>query len=527
MFEKKVVLLIYETLYSLNGGVSMKGIHVGAIDNVATAIQPLHKGDVVLDVTIQEDIPKGHKFATAQIPKGSPVIKYDSHIGIAEVDIEPGQWVHVHNIEGERGRGDVDSLVRNIEQDGSRNKAVEHVDTKYSLTGYRRADGSFGFRNHILVIPSVHCANKVVERIANGVMYSDANRREDTKVVYVSHQHGCSELSYDADQTTDVIVGTAANPNVYAVLLVGLGCEVVQAEETAKKIKARAPYKRVEFFNIQDCGGTDKSIKKGMELVKEMLAEALKEERSAGDLTDVVLGTECGGSDSFSGLSANPALGVASDIVVSQGGAVILAETTELIGAEHILAQRGINTEAKQAILDTIKGYEKVVLDSHADIRGANPSPGNIEGGLSSIEEKSLGCIYKAGNSAVVAVKPYAAPITDKGLTFMNTPGNDIEQLSGMVAGGCNICVFTTGRGTPTGSPITPTIKIASNTYTFENMNDSIDLNGGTIIDGSKTIKDVGVEIVEAIVTYGNGEMTKAELNEQNDFSIWRLATTV
>ena len=322
-------------------------------------------------------------------------------------------------------------------------------------------------------------------------------------------------------------MGTAANPNVYGVLVVGLGCEVVQAHTVAEEIKDRAPYKKVEFFNIQACGGTEKSIRRGMDIVKNMLAEALKEERTEGTLADVVLGTECGGSDSFSGLSANPALGVASDIVVSHGGAVILAETTELIGAEHILAKRGINEKVSKEIMSTIKGFEQVVIDSNADIRGANPSPGNIEGGLSSIEEKSLGCIYKAGNSPVVAVKDYAKPITDKGLTFMNTPGNDIEQLSGMVAGGCNVCVFTTGRGTPTGSPIAPTIKVSSNTFTFNNMNDAIDLNAGTVVEGTKTIKEVGYEIVDAIVEVADGKLTKAEQNEQNDFSSWRLATTV
>lgn len=505
----------------------MKGIHVGSIDNVATAIEPLQVGEEVLGVVIKEPIPKGHKFATERIAKGSPVIKYDSHIGVAEVDIEPGQWVHVHNIEGERGRGDLDSEVRDIDQDVERKTNIEKGKDSYKLTGYRRSDGSFGFRNHILVIPSVHCANKVVERIANGVMYSDVERRDDTKVVYVNHQHGCSELSYDADQTKDVIVGTAANPNVYGVLVVGLGCEVVQAYTVAEEIKARAPYKKVEFFNIQATGGTEKSIRRGTEIVKNMLAEALKEERSEGTLADVVLGTECGGSDSFSGLSANPALGVASDIVVSHGGAVILAETTELIGAEHILAKRGINGVVSEQIMSTIKGFEQEVIDSNADIRGANPSPGNIEGGLSSIEEKSLGCIYKAGNSPVVAVKDYAKPIVDKGLTFMNTPGNDIEQLSGMVAGGCNIAVFTTGRGTPTGSPIAPTIKVSSNTFTYNNMNDAIDLNAGTVVDGKQTIKEVGYEIVDAICEVANGKLTKAEHNEQNDFSIWRLATTV
>lgn len=505
----------------------MNAIHVSELDNVATALEPLKKGDVALGVTILQDICKGHKFATADIKKGEPVIKYTSHIGIASCDIKAGEWVHVHNIEGERGRGDTDSGVRDIRQDVYSKATVAQSDKTYKLMGYRRCDGSFGFRNRILVIPSVHCANKVVESIANAVTYSDEAKNDETNVVYVTHQHGCSELSYDARQTQDVIVGTGANPNVYGVLVVGLGCEVVQAKAVAEEIKERAPYKDVEYFTIQETGGTGKSIEKGVQIVKKMLAEVLKVEKSEGSLADVVLGTECGGSDSFSGLSGNPSLGAASDMIIQHGGSVILAETTELIGAEHILASRAVNDTVKEAILSTIKGYEATVIKSHADIRGANPSPGNIEGGLSSIEEKSLGCIYKAGNQPVVAVKEYAEQITDKGLTFMNTPGNDIEQLSGMVAGGCNICVFTTGRGTPTGSAVAPTIKLATNSAVFNSMNDSIDLNAGTVIEGTQNIQEVGEEILDFIVAVSNGKLTKAEINRQNDFSIWRLATTV
>lgn len=505
----------------------MNAIHVSELDNAATALEPLKKGDVALGVTVLQDIPKGHKVATSDIKKGEPVIKYASHIGIANCDIKAGEWVHVHNLEGERGRGDTDSGVREIKQGVYSKTTVAHSDKTYKLMGYRRCDRSFGFRNHILVIPSVHCANKVVERIANAVRYSDEAKNDETNVVYVTHQHGCSELSYDARQTQDVIVGTGANPNVYGVLVVGLGCEGVQAKDIAEEIRERAPYKEVEYLTIQETGGTLKSIEKGVQIVKKMLAEALKVQKSEGSFADIVFGTECGGSDSFSGLSANPTLGVVSDIIIQQGGSVILAETTELIGAEHILSSRAINDTVKDAILSTIKGFEDAVIKSHADIRGANPSPGNIEGGLSSIEEKSLGCIYKAGNMPVVAVKEYAKKITDKGLTFMNTPGNDIEQLSGMVAGGCNICVFTTGRGTPTGSAITPTIKLASNSDVFNSMNDSIDLNAGTVIEGTKSIQEVGEEILEFIVAVSNGKITKAEINEQNDFSIWRLATTV
>lgn len=505
----------------------MKAIHVSEMDTVATALEPLKQGEKILGTTILQEIRKGHKFATVDIKKGEPVIKYTAHIGIAATDIKAGEWVHVHNIEGERGRGDTDREVRDIKQDVYANTNVMQSDASYKLMGYRRPDKSFGFRNHVLVIPSVHCANKVVERIANHIRFSDEKKTDDTNVVYVTHQHGCSELSYDARQTQDVLVGTGANPNVFSVLVVGLGCEGVPAKSVAEEIKARTSYKSVEYFTIQDVGGVQDSVEKGITIVKKMLAEALKVKKTPGDLSDVVLGTECGGSDSFSGLSANPSLGAASDIVIGQGGSVILAETTELIGAEHILAKRAVNAQVKQEILDTIKGFEDLVIKSHADMRGANPSPGNIEGGLSSIEEKSLGCIYKAGNQPVVAVKGYAKPVTDKGLTLMNTPGNDIEQLSGMVAGGCNICVFTTGLGTPTGSPVTPTIKLSSNSAIYHKMSDVIDLNAGSVIEGTKSFQDVGEEILAEMIAVSNGKLTKAEQNEQNDFSIWRLATTV
>lgn len=501
-------------------------IIVNEHDNVATALQNLSAGSEVNGITLLEDISQGHKFATRPIVKGEPVLKYASHIGLATVDIQAGQWVHIHNIEGERGRGDTDKDIDNDQTVLIKDKAVHQNDKKFVLQGYRRPDGKFGFRNHVLVIPSVHCANKVVEQIAQFFTFQEAGR-DDTRVKFVNHQHGCSELDFDARQTQDVFVGTGANPNVYAVLVVGLGCEVVQSASVAAEIKALTPYKPVEFFTIQGVGGQQNAVKKGREIVARLLEEALQQEKSEGSLADVILGTECGGSDSFSGLSANPSLGAAADVVIQQGGAAILAETTELIGAEHILAKRACSSEVRTQILDTIKGYEETVLATGSDIRGANPSPGNIEGGLSSIEEKSLGCIYKAGNQPVMSVVGYAQQITAKGMTLMNTPGNDIEQLSGMVAGGCNVCVFTTGRGTPTGSPIVPTIKVSTNNATAQNMADCIDLNAGQVLEGSKNIAQMGDEILECIVKVSEGMLVKAEINDQNDFSVWRLATTV
>ncbi|MEB2817417.1 UxaA family hydrolase [Campylobacter upsaliensis] len=384
------------------------------------------------------------------------------------------------------------------------------------IMGYRREDDKFGLRNKVIIIPSVHCANKVCENIA----------KKCDGAVYINHQHGCSQLEFDALQTRDVLIGHGTNANVFGVLIVGLGCEVIQAEALALKIKEATPYKKVEFLVIQEEGGSQKSIEKGVKIINAMLKEAANFQKSEGDFSDLILGTECGGSDSYSGLSANPALGSLSDFIIDEGGAVILAETTELIGCETILAKRAKNDKVAKKVYDTILNYENLVKSFHADIRGANPSPGNIAGGLSSIEEKSLGCVYKAGTRTLMDVIDYAKPVLSKGLTFMNTPGNDIEQLSAMVAGGANICVFTTGRGTPTGSAIVPTIKMSSNSFCYQNMNDCIDINAGEILDGAKTKEDIRDELIELIVKIGDGHLVKAELNEQNDFSVWRLATT-
>ncbi|WP_270970403.1 UxaA family hydrolase [Campylobacter upsaliensis] len=384
------------------------------------------------------------------------------------------------------------------------------------IMGYRREDDKFGLRNKVIIIPSVHCANKVCENIA----------KKCDGAVYINHQHGCSQLEFDALQTRDVLIGHGTNANVFGVLIVGLGCEVIQAEVLALKIKEATPYKKVEFLVIQEEGGSQKSIEKGVKIINAMLKEAANFQKSEGDFSDLILGTECGGSDSYSGLSANPALGSLSDFIIDEGGAVILAETTELIGCESLLAKRAKNDKVAKKVYDTILNYENLVKSFHADIRGANPSPGNIAGGLSSIEEKSLGCVYKAGTRTLMDVIDYAKPVLSKGLTFMNTPGNDIEQLSAMVAGGANICVFTTGRGTPTGSAIVPTIKMSSNSFCYQNMNDCIDINAGEILDGAKTKEDIRDELIELIVKIGDGHLVKAELNEQNDFSVWRLATT-
>lgn len=386
-----------------------------------------------------------------------------------------------------------------------------------NFMGYRRPDGTVGIRNHIMVLPTVNCANQVARGIATNVRGT----------VWVEHQHGCSQLGADAEQTARAFIGHGIHPNVYGIVVVGLGCEVIRAQDIAAEIKKQCPHKPVHTIIIQDEGGSLKSIQAGAAAAQRMMIEASMLAREPIDASELILGTECGGSDACSGLSGNPALGAASDLLIDAGGTSILAETAELIGAEHIIAERAVNEEVKAKCYATIRDFEESAKQMGVDMRGSNPTPGNIEGGLSSIEEKSLGCVYKGGSRPLQAVIGWAEKVPAKGLVFMNTPGNDIEQLTGMVAGGCHICVFTTGRGTPTGSAIAPTIKVATNTAMFQRMGDNMDLNAGTIITGEETVQLVGKRIFEEMLAVASGKLTKAEILGHNDFAIMRIGPTM
>lgn len=383
--------------------------------------------------------------------------------------------------------------------------------------GFRRPDGQVGIRNNVLIIPSVVCAN----RVARGISQQVAG------TTWVEHQHGCTQLGADAELTARVLIGHGIHPNVYGVVVVGLGCETVRARDIAAAIKKKCPYKPVHLVIIQDEGGSIKAAAAGASAARVMVAEASAIEREDIDASELILGTECGGSDACSGISANPALGVASDMIIDAGGTVILAETTEIIGAEHIIAARAVSEDVSTKCFETIKSCELLATNMGVDMRGGQPTPGNIEGGLSTIEEKSLGCIYKAGSKPLQDVIDYAAPITQKGLVWMNTPGQDVEQLTGMVAGGCHLVVFTTGRGTCCGSAIAPTIKVSTTTQLFERMNDNIDLDAGAIVTGKETVAQVGQRIFQEILATASGKQTKSEILGFNDFAINRIGPTM
>ncbi|MFC7392250.1 UxaA family hydrolase [Scopulibacillus cellulosilyticus] len=383
------------------------------------------------------------------------------------------------------------------------------------LLGYRRPDGRVGIRNHVLILPTITCAAQTAQRITDLV---------DGTVSFI-HQHGCAQVGADYDQTFRTYVGMGANPNVYGVVVLGLGCETLQAMKIAGQIKKQTG-KPVELVSIQEHGGTLDAIAKGAKIAAKMVQEASMEKRVPFDFSELIVGTECGGSDACSGLSANPAVGEVSDMIVDRGGTAILAETTELIGAEHLLAERAADDQVAKRVYEVIEAMEHRSIEMGVDIRTGNPSPGNIEGGLSSLEEKSLGAAKKAGSRPLQELVDYAEVPKKKGLVWMDTPGHDIEQLTGMVAGGAQIVLFTSGRGTPTGSPIAPTIKISTNTAMYERMFDNMDINAGTIIDGIETPKDVGKRILGEIALTCSGKKTKAEILKQHDFGIWRIGPT-
>ena len=383
------------------------------------------------------------------------------------------------------------------------------------IMAYKRADGSVGIRNKVLILPSVVCAAETARMIAMQVQGT----------VALQNHLGCGQIGRDARMTIDTLVGLGKNPNVFAVLVVGLGCETARPKEVAKAIAESG--KPVECVIIQEAGGSLNAVSQGVRIAMDLVARASLEQRVPCDASDLVVAVECGGSDPTSGVAANPSVGSACDRVVRAGGTVVLSETTELIGAEHILAARSVSPEVGEQLCSICRQMEQRALDMGTSLRGGNPSPGNIAGGLTTLEEKSLGCVHKAGTSVLREVLPYGAVPTKKGLVMMDTPGFDVDSVTGMVAGGAQICVFTTGLGTPVGNPIAPVIKVTGNPSTFAKMQDNMDINAGVILEEDVTIDDMGGTIFEEIIAVANGKQTRAEILGYCESSFWRCGTCV
>jgi altronate dehydratase large subunit len=397
---------------------------------------------------------------------------------------------------------------------GEETKLKGEINNMKEFMAYVRENGDIGIRNHVLIVPTVVCANHTVQLL--GQIFEDA--------IIVNHQHGCSQGGEDLKQTFRTLLGLASNPNVAAVLIVGLGCEAIKVDDLAKEVSKTG--KIVSTIEVQKSGSVSKAVEQGKKELLLMFDKISKYKREMVSIERLILGTECGGSDAFSGISANPALGKASDLIVEHGGSVILSETSEIIGAEHILQRRCINTEVGKRLIFVVNRFEQRALEMGINIREGTTSPGNIKGGLTTLEEKSLGCIYKGGETEIKEVIDYACKPSKRGLIVMDTPGDDVESMSGMVAGGAQLIVFTTGMGTPTGCPIAPVIKVSSNSPVYNRMSEHIDINAGEIIDGNKNIEELGQDIFQFIFKVANGFLTKAEISKQWDFSINRIGPT-
>ena len=374
--------------------------------------------------------------------------------------------------------------------------------------GYRRANGIAGARNHVLIFPTVICASAVAEMIY----------REVLGTTYVTHPHGCGHMGVEKEHIIKTMAGFCANPNIAGVLLVGLGCELITPEIIANKLDIAD--QRYETISIQNEGGTVKTVEKGKKLVERLLKEAASATREPIDVSELIVGTNCGGSDTFSGLTANPALGHACDRLVNAGGTVFLTETPEMIGAEQVLARRAASEEVKRRIYQITSETEAVAFKAGVDIRGSEPSPGNIEGGLTTLEEKSLGAVLKGGSTPINQVLDFAEKPTEKGLIIMDGPAYDAVSNTGMIAGGAQVIVFTTGRGTPLGAPVAPVIKVATNSRIYQHMQDNIDINAGEILEGKETIESIGERIFQEIVEVASGKETKAEMLGHHEFAI-------
>lgn len=381
--------------------------------------------------------------------------------------------------------------------------------------GYRRGNGGIGVRNHVLVFPTVICASTVAQMIS----------REVPGTVCVTHPHGCGHLGEEREHMIRAMAGFCGNPNVAGVLLVGLGCELLTPDLIAEELHKTG--QRVKTISIQAEGGTANTVTKGKQLTEKLLEEAAGAKRELADVSELILGTHCGGSDTLSGLTANPALGVACDLLVAEGGTAMISETAEMLGAEHILARRAANDEVRKRIWEITSITEANVKSVGVDIRGTEPSPGNIEGGLTTLEEKSLGSIRKGGTSTITQVVKYAEKPSRKGLVIMDGPAHDVVSDTGMIAAGAQVIVFTTGRGTPLGSPVAPVIKVSSNSVVYHRMKDNIDINAGVILDSGESIQSVGEQIFKEIINVASGKLTKAEILGHNEFAIHPIGPTV
>lgn len=470
-------------------------------------------------LVVRQSVPRGHKLALRPVAAGEQVRKYGQSIGRATADIAVGDHVHTHNL----GMDDAD---RAYELGTGRVTLPAPTGPVRTFDGYRRADGRWGTRNYVGIVTSVNCSASTARLIADQFRGRalDAFPHVDG-VVALTHDTGCGLVptSEGAQITRRTLRGYADHPNIAALLVLGLGCEMLPAQSLLDGLDLPAD-KPVRTLVIQENGGIRATVRAGVAAIEEMLPGVDALRRSPAPVSELVLGLNCGGSDGYSGITANPALGHASDLLVARGGTSVLAETPEVFGAEHLLLRRAVSPEVGQKLLDRIDWWKQYTAAGGGTLDN-NPSPGNKAGGLTTILEKSLGAVAKGGTAELTAVYEYAEPVRARGFTFMDTPGYDPVSVTGLVAGGATVVVFTTGRGSVLGCKPTPSIKVATNTATYLRMREDMDLNAGRIVDGTATVASVGEELFDLVVEVASGRQTVSEELDlgADEFVPWQL----
>lgn len=494
----------------------MDVIKINENDNVAVAAGVLKKGSVIdLDgrrIVVLQRIPEGHKIALTPIKAASPVIKYGYPIGCASCDIAPGEWVHTHNLHTALS-GLIDYSYEPVNT-GRRSKDV----TPLLFSGYKRPDGSVGVRNEIWIIPTVGCVNGVVKALEKQAAALKGKNIDD--IVAFTHPYGCSQLGEDQENTRKILSDLVCHPNAGAVLVVGLGCEN-SGIEVLKEYIGGYDENRVKFLKCQEF---EDEIEEGMKLLGELAAYASGFRREPINAGKLIVGLKCGGSDGFSGITANPLVGRFSDLLVEQGGTTILTEVPEMFGAETILMNRAKNEQVFDKTVNMINDFKCYFSSANQPIY-ENPSPGNKEGGISTLEDKSLGCTQKSGTSSVNGVLEYGERVKEAGLNLLSAPGNDLVAATALAASGAHIILFTTGRGTPFASPV-PTIKIASNSMLAGRKTGWIDFNAGTIAEDT-TIDDLAGLFFKTVLDVASGKKVKSEISGYHDMAIFKKGVTL
>jgi altronate hydrolase len=499
-------------------------LRLGPDDDVLIASHDIKPGTALPgeQIAASDAVPAGHKIAAHAIAAGAPVRRYNQIIGFASRDIAAGQHVHLHNL-----------TMRDFERDYAfcaDLRPESAPPAALTFNGIVRADGRVATRNYIGVISSVNCSATVCRQIAEAFRGDALAAFPNVDgVVPITHKTGCGMASNGEgiDVLRRVIAGYIRHPNFAAVLFIGLGCESNQvtsllgAEQLAESAQLRT-------MTIQDTGGTRKTIERGIALVREMLPAANQATRQPVPVSHITVGLQCGGSDGYSGISANPALGAAMDLLVAHGGTAILSETPEIYGAEHLLTRRAVSREVGEKLVSRIRWWENYTSRLGGEMNN-NPSPGNKAGGLTTILEKSLGAVAKGGTSNLADVVEYAQPVTRHGLVFMDTPGYDPVSATGQVAGGANLICFTTGRGSVYGCKPSPSLKLATNSPMYHRMSEDMDVNCGDILDGATTVQQAGERIFRLIIDTASGQKSKSEAHGfgEDEFAPWILGPTM